>query len=108
MDKVDSAAQISSARNRLAEDMRALIQDSEELLRAAQRQGGEQLAAARERLEVSLRHARTKLDDAELALAERARETARQTNHYVHEHPWTAISVAASTGILMGMLLARR
>lgn len=108
MDKVDSAAQVSNARHQLAQDMRALIHDSEELLRAAQRQGGEQLTAARERLEGSLRQARRKLDDAESAFTERARETVRQTNHYVHEHPWTAVSVAAGTGILMGMLLARR
>jgi ElaB/YqjD/DUF883 family membrane-anchored ribosome-binding protein len=108
MDKVDTGAQVSGARDRLAEDMRVLIQDSEELLRAAQRQGGEQIAAARERLENTVRQARRQLDNAESALTERARETARQTNHYVHEHPWTAVSVAAGTGMLMGMLLARR
>ena len=108
MDKVDSSAQVSSARDRLAEDMRMLIRDSEELLRAAQRQGGEQFVAARERLETSLKQARQQLDDAQSALTDRARDTMRQTNHYIHEHPWTAVSVAAGTGMLMGILLARR
>lgn len=108
MDKVDSGAQVSSARDRLAEDMRMLIRDSEELLRAAQRQSGEQILAARDRLESSLRQAREKLDRAEDAFEERTRDTVRRTNGYIHDHPWTAMSVAAGTGILMGILLARR
>ena len=44
----------------------------------------------------------------EAALRERTREVAKATDHYVHEHPWKAIGVAAGIGLLVGMLIGRR
>ena len=105
MDAMDRA---DAAREKLAEEMRALVKDAEEMLHAAQKQGGEQLAAARERLERSVHVAKKELASVEHAVVDRARRTVRETDEYVHDHPWTAISVAGAAGLLIGLLIGRR
>ncbi len=105
---MDSMERVAAARDRLAGELRALVGDAEEMLKAASRQGNEQLSAVRERLERSVTTAKGELADLEQAVVERARATARETNEYVHDHPWNAIGVAAGVGLLLGLLLARR
>lgn len=105
---MDAAARVEAARERLAGEMRTLVNDAEEMLRAASKQGGEHLGAARERLERSVNAARAELANVEHAIIERARRTARETDEYVHDHPWTAVGVGAGVGLLLGLLLGRR
>lgn len=105
---MDAGARIEAARGRLAEEMRTLVSDAEEMLRAASKQGGEHLGAARERLERSVSVAKSELANLEHAVLERARRTARETDEYVHDHPWTAVGVGAGIGLLLGLLLGRR
>lgn len=105
---MDTAGRVDAARERASREMRALMQDAEEMLAAASRHGGEQLSAVRDRLERSLSAAKAGLSDAEQAVVERARRTARETDEYVHDHPWTAVGVGAGIGLLLGLLIARR
>ncbi len=105
---MDVSDKIDSARDRLTREMQALVNDAEEMLRAASKQGGEQLGAARERLERSLGAAKAELASVEQAMLDRARRTARQTDEYVHDHPWTAVGVGAGIGLLIGLLIGRR
>jgi ElaB/YqjD/DUF883 family membrane-anchored ribosome-binding protein len=56
----------------------------------------------------NLRAARYKLEDAEAAIRDKAREAARATDDYVHENPWRSIGVAAGAGLLVGLLIGRR
>lgn len=105
---MDVGARVEAARDRLTQEMRTLVSDAEEMLRAASKQGGEQLGAARERLERSVSVAKSELSNLESAVIDRARRTARETDAYVHEHPWTAVGVGAGIGLLLGLLLGRR
>lgn len=105
---MDVGARVDAARDRLAQEMRTLVSDAEEMLRAASKQGGEQLGAARERLERSVSIARSELVNLEHAVVDRARHTAREADEYVREHPWTAVGVGAGIGLLLGLLLGRR
>jgi ElaB/YqjD/DUF883 family membrane-anchored ribosome-binding protein len=108
MDRIEKSPSGLDARERLTQDMRNLVHDAEDLLQAAQRQGVEGIAAVRDRLEASLKQAKSQVSDRQQLLLERARETARKTNEVVHVHPWTAIGVAAGAGLLLGALLMRR
>ena len=105
---MDATGRVEAAREKLAHEMRTLVSDAEEMLRAAQKQGGEQLGAARERLERSVNVAKSELANVEHAVVEQARRTARQTDEYVHDHPWTAVGVGAGVGLLLGLLISRR
>ncbi len=96
------------SKDKLVSDLKVLIGDTEELLKATAGQAGEKIAIARERIQASLSVYKEKLIDAERALLERTKEAARATDEYVHEHPWQAVGAAASIGFLLGMLISRR
>ena len=96
------------AKGKLVADLKVLIADTEELLRATAGQVGEKAAAARERMQASLAVTKDKLADAERALMEKTKEAARATDAYVHEHPWSAVGIAAAAGVVLGMLISRR
>jgi ElaB/YqjD/DUF883 family membrane-anchored ribosome-binding protein len=95
-------------RDRLVQDMRSVIADAEDLLRATANQAGEKIAVARERIQDSLHQAKVKLAEAEAIVSERAKQAARYTDEYVRENPWTAIGAAAGIGVLLGILISRR
>jgi ElaB/YqjD/DUF883 family membrane-anchored ribosome-binding protein len=95
------------SKEKLAEDMRAVVADAEELLRATADQAGEKAASLRERARANLAVAKARLVETEQALAERGRAAAKATDEYVHENPWYAAGIAAGVGLLVGMLIAR-
>jgi ElaB/YqjD/DUF883 family membrane-anchored ribosome-binding protein len=89
-------------------DMKVLVADTEELLRATANQAGEKVAVARERMQATLATTKAKLIDAERALLDKTREAAKATDAYVHDNPWQAVGVAAGVGFLLGLLIGRR
>lgn len=101
-------AESQVSKEKFVTDLKVLIGDTEELLKATAGQAGEKVSAARERIQASLAVYKEKLLDAEQALMEKTKEAARATDEYVHEHPWQAVGVAAGIGFLLGLLVSRR
>ena len=95
-------------KEKLVADLKLVIADADELLRATASQAGEKVGELRVRMQENLSSARLKLADAEAALKEKSREVARATDDYVHDHPWKSIGVAAGVGLLVGLLIGRR
>jgi ElaB/YqjD/DUF883 family membrane-anchored ribosome-binding protein len=95
-------------RDKLVQDMRVVISDAEDLLRATANQAGEKIAVARERIQDSLHQAKVKLAEAEAMVTERAKQAARYTEEYVQENPWRAVGIAAGIGLVLGLLMTRR
>jgi len=96
------------AKGRMAGDFRTMINDSEDLLKAAATVSGEGFAVARSKFEEKLRRAKATLADASQPVFNRAKETAAVTDDYVHGNPWTAVGVAIAAGVLIGFLAAKR
>jgi ElaB/YqjD/DUF883 family membrane-anchored ribosome-binding protein len=96
------------ARQQLLSDLKAVVADSEELLKATAGAAGERATAARTRVEESLRAAKDKIDEVDSAMLDRAKESAKAADEYVHEHPWGAVGIAAAAGLLLGVLISRR
>jgi ElaB/YqjD/DUF883 family membrane-anchored ribosome-binding protein len=94
--------------DKLMEDLRLVVTDAEELLRATAGQAGEKVAAARARAEESIDAAKARIAQAGYAAAAQTREAAKATDEYVHDNPWTAIGVAAAVGLVVGVLLAKK
>lgn len=99
---------VNASKDKLVEDLRMVVADAEELLKATANQTGERIAAARARAGESLQVAKARLDEAQAVVAERTRVAARATDDYVHDNPWQAIGVAATIGLILGALIARR
>ena len=93
---------------KLVADIKAVISDSEEVLKATADQAGEKIAGLRARIQERLRAARVRLADAEAVLVEKSRAAARAADQYVHENPWKSVGVAAGIGFLVGFILGRR
>jgi len=96
------------SKEKLMQDLKIVIGDAEELLRATASQAGEKAAAAREKIQDSLHRAKVKLAEAEDVMIEQTRQAARATDEYVHEHPWKAVGMAAGIGLIIGLLIGRR
>lgn len=105
MNQVD---EFNRARTRMAGDIRMVIADGEDLLKAGADVSGEGFAVARARFAEKLGNARARLADASQAAVGTARKTAAAADGYVRGNPWTVIGIAAATGILIGFLAARR
>ena len=99
---------IDVSREKLASDLRIVISDAEELVRATAGQMGEKAVVARERIQESLRVAKEKLSRAEEAVVDKTKAAARATDDYVHDHPWGAVGIGAAVGLVVGMLISRR
>ena len=81
----------------LLDDLRAVVEDAEALLRATADQGGAKVEEVRARTEEHLRAARERLEG-----------VGRKLDDQVRESPWTAVGVAAGIGLVVGILLGRK
>lgn len=98
----------NQAKGKMANDIKTVITDGEDLLKAAADVSGAGFAVARGKFEEKLGSARARLADASQAAVGTVRETAAAADDYVHDSPWTVIGIAAAVGILIGFLAARR
>lgn len=94
--------------DKVVQDLKLVVADTEELLKATASQTGDRISQARIKAEESLKTARARLEDAQDALVEKTKDAAKATDVYVHENPWKSMGAAAVAGILLGALISRR
>lgn len=94
--------------DKLMQDLRVVVGDADELLKATANQTGERVQQLRARTEESLRGVRARLEVAGQDMDHTARQAAQHVNSQVHEYPWTAVGIAAGFGVLVGILLGRQ
>lgn len=96
------------SKQKLVDDLKNVVADAEEILRATAGVAGEKMAELRERVGERLSDAKVRLADAEAVLVDRTRAAARATDTYVKENPWQAVGIAAGIGFVIGILASRR
>jgi ElaB/YqjD/DUF883 family membrane-anchored ribosome-binding protein len=99
-----TAGEFNRAKGKMAEDLKMIVSDGEELLQAAVNASGEGFTAARAKFAARVVSAKAKLADVSQPVLGKV----RQANDYVHGSPWTAMGVAAAAGMLIGFLAAKR
>ena len=96
-----------AAKEKLVGDLKSLIGDAEELLKASATQAGEKFSVARQKIEQSLVEGKKSLADAEKILVKKGKEAADFADDYVRENPWGAVGIAAGIGLVLGLLIRR-
>ena len=96
------------ARDRLIADVKVLMADADEIVKAMASATGEKAVELADRLRVNMRNAKDKMADVQVVVADKAKVAARVTDDYVHDNPWQAVGIAVGVGLLLGLLIGRR
>ncbi len=95
---------IHDANRRLAGDLKLVMRDAEDLLKATAGEAGDKVKEVRSRLASAMESARETCEK----LQDKTLEAAKATDHVIREHPYESIGVAFGLGLLIGLLVARR
>jgi ElaB/YqjD/DUF883 family membrane-anchored ribosome-binding protein len=96
------------ATRRVSGDLKTMIADSEDLLKAAAMVSDESVRTALKKFEEKLKGAKSSLAEMSRPMLDMSSRAAAETDGYVHGNPWTAIGIAAAAGVVIGLLVARR
>jgi ElaB/YqjD/DUF883 family membrane-anchored ribosome-binding protein len=93
--------------DKLAADLVTLEAHMEQLLSTAAGQARRRVARVSAKAGQSLSLARARLADMQDAAQARARAAGRATDDYVRANPWRSMALAATVGLVLGVLLMR-
>jgi ElaB/YqjD/DUF883 family membrane-anchored ribosome-binding protein len=99
---------MSTQSEKLAADIKILINDAEEFVKATAADTGAKVIELRRRMQDSVGDVKANISKMESAVAERLKPAATAADDYVRAHPWEAIGVSALAGLLIGLLASRR
>jgi len=99
-----SESDIEHSTEKLLQDLRQVVRDGEELLRAGADDMSERGAEAREKLAAALEVAR----ETQRRLQEKAIAGARATDQLIRENPYQAIGIAFGVGLVFGVMISRK
>lgn len=89
-------------------ELKPLMQDAQALFDEAADAGEATAAELSSKAMKVLDQAITRANELQESAVRKGRKIAHDTDAYVHEKPWHAISVVGAVGLLVGMLLAKR
>lgn len=92
------------ANQRLTSDLKLVVRDAEDLLKATAGEAGEKVKEVRSRLASALESAKATCEK----LQDKTVQAAKATDQVIREHPYESIGVAFGVGLLIGVLVGRR
>jgi len=95
-------------KEKLITDVKLVIADAEELLRATAGQAGEKIAEIRVKAQDRLAGAKIRLAELESVVVDKAKQAGRVADDYVQDNPWRSVGIAAGVGFIVGLLIGRR
>jgi ElaB/YqjD/DUF883 family membrane-anchored ribosome-binding protein len=98
----------TATREKLMDDLKVVISDTEDLLKITASQVGEKATDLRARMQVRLDQAKAELVRLQNVALAQAKAAGQATDAYVHDNPWKAVGIAAGVGFVVGLLLSRR
>ena len=89
----------------LAEELRIVLQQVEELLQAIGEDRDDALQEVRSRVNGAVDSARTRLAAFERRTERKARRAGLAARRYASDNPWTTLSIGAAVGLALGAVL---
>ncbi|MBA3033678.1 MAG: DUF883 family protein [Gammaproteobacteria bacterium] len=105
---IASHGTVQGSKENLVKDLKSVVGDADDLLKAAVNSTAEEFTTARTKIEAKLGAAKSRLNDARSAVAKKAGSAANATNEYVRENPWKVVVGAAAVGLITAFLIRRR
>ena len=102
-----TTVQLALGKQKIIEDIKVLLNDSEELVRLSASLPSEGVDALRARLRNHVDTARNVLDTAQSGAQDKYRASVDGTVRYTRENPWQALGIAAGIGFFVGILVSR-
>jgi ElaB/YqjD/DUF883 family membrane-anchored ribosome-binding protein len=99
---------VEVSRAKLVDEFSAVLSEAEDMLKRAANETGERAKDLRSQVEAKLLAAKLQLQELHGIATDRAKDAAKATDDYVHDHPWQAIGIAAAVGFFAGLLMNRR
>lgn len=102
-----SHGSIAGKKDRLVGDLKSVVADADDLLRAVGNSTAEEFGDTRTRIENRLLEIKSRLDHARISAARQAGHAFDATQTYVRENPWKSFGIPAVAGIIVFLLLSR-
>jgi ElaB/YqjD/DUF883 family membrane-anchored ribosome-binding protein len=94
--------------DKLVYDLRTVVRDGEELLKATADDASEKARQAREKITTAVNSARETCHKLEHRAIETALDAAKVTDKTIREHPYQSLGLALAIGVLVGAFVARK
>ena len=95
-------------KDKLIADLKVVLADAEQLLKAAAAATGETAVELRAKAAEGLAQASDRIADLQDAAVHHGKAAARATDDFVHDNPWTAVGIGAGIGLVLGLLINRK
>ncbi len=102
------AADSALARERVMTDLKSLVRDSEDLLKATASDVSEKAKEVRARVTAALERAKKTCEQWQEQTAVTAQAAAKKADAAIRTHPYETIGVAFGVGLLVGVLVTRK
>ena len=103
-----SQGSVQGSKDALVSDLKRVVGDADDLMKEMRGASAEEFSAARAKIEAKLAEARSRINQARIEAAQRARCAADATNQYVRENPWKVAGVGVVAGLIAAFLISRR
>lgn len=99
---------MSAQSEKLATDLKVLVHDAEELVKATAAETGDKVVELRRRMQQTVNDVKPHIARIETAVIDKVKPAATAIDQYAHAHPWQAIGAATLVGVVIGLLATRR
>jgi ElaB/YqjD/DUF883 family membrane-anchored ribosome-binding protein len=97
-----------SVQKKMRSDLKALMQDVEELVKATAEESHDGLGSLRRRIGQTLESAKLRLALEENALKDKSKQGAKVTAAYAQTHPWGVAGLAMGAVVILALLIWRQ
>lgn len=92
----------------VARELRNVASDVGDMIKSSSLLNGEELDRIKTKLNEQVVAAKQYFETTSAELSERARNSVKLADTYVHDKPWQSIGIGAALGFVIGLVLARR
>lgn len=104
----NTLSEFNRSKGRVAEEFNSMAGVAEDLLKSTAKKTSESIDMVGAKIQDTYNTSTANLIAAEQALVEKTKQAATATNSYVQGNPWSAVGIASTVGLIVGLIIAKR